>query len=100
MTVFELLTLLATFYLTIAIMGVGFGTMLAGPTGASAAARFFFLRPLQALATAAQSLLLVVFGGAAAAAASLFSTLARALRRELAELGADVRWVLRRFDRR
>jgi hypothetical protein len=37
-------------YLTIAIMGVGFALMAGGPLWSGAALRFFFSRPLSALA--------------------------------------------------
>ena len=41
---------LTVVYLTIAIMGVGFALMAGGPLLAGAALRFFFSRPLSALA--------------------------------------------------
>jgi len=43
----SVLALVLTYYLTFALMGIGFGTMFAGKDGAAAVARFFLLRPLQ-----------------------------------------------------
>ena len=45
----QLLVMLIAYYLTLGIMGVGFATMFAGEQGARAAARFFFLTPVQRL---------------------------------------------------
>lgn len=95
----ELLRLVLTVYLAVAIMGIGFGTMFAGGDGASAAARSFFLRPLQMLFAAAMKLVAMVFAGIAHGFVILGSMVGRATRREVKELVADVRWLVRRFDR-
>ena len=95
----ELVRLLVTSYLTVAIMAVGLATMLAGGSGASAAARFFFLRPQQMLLGGVLTFLTLMLGSTWTGFVSLVSMLARALRGELKELAADLRWVVRRFDR-
>lgn len=43
----EVLVLVLTYYLTFAFMGIGFGAMFGGRSGATAAGNFFFVRPLQ-----------------------------------------------------
>jgi hypothetical protein len=51
-TVYQLVLVVLTYYLTFSLMLVGTGLMIAGPPGASAVARFFWLRPLQAMLNA------------------------------------------------
>ena len=95
----ELVRLVVTLYLTVAIMGIGFATMVAGSNGASAAARLFFVRPVQMVWGAVLALFALVFGSVWAGLAGLLATLIRALRRELREVAADFRWLVARFDR-
>jgi hypothetical protein len=45
----QLLVMLAAYYATFGIMAVGFGMMLGGTDGASAASNFFFPRPARAI---------------------------------------------------
>jgi hypothetical protein len=95
----DLVRLVITFYLTIAIMGIGFAVMCAGPAGARAAARFFFLAPLQALLGAVSSASAIVLGTIWASVAWAINRTTQAAWRELKEVGADLRWLVRRFDR-
>ena len=79
-----------TFYLTIAIMGIGFAVMFAGGKGASAAARFFFARPMQLIARtigmAVLASLALLWRGAVRVRKDLTA--------ELKELAADLRWLI------
>jgi hypothetical protein len=95
----NLARLLVTLYLTIAIMGIGFAMLLGGPPAAGAAARFFFVGPVQALVSATHSAGRMVLGTLWAGAAWGANRIAQATRREVKELVADMRWVVRRFDR-
>ena len=99
MALLQLARLVLTCYLTIALMGIGFAMMWVGPPGAGAAARFFFLRPLQALLGALRSACALVLGAVSAGTGWGISGIARAIWRELKELAADARWLVRRFDR-
>ena len=67
--------------------------------GASAAARLFLLRPLQVLIATAGNLAHGAVGNIWAGFIALVGGFARAIRRELKELLADVRWIVRGFHR-
>ena len=96
----QLVRLLLTFYLTIAIMGIGFAIMCGGPDAAGAAARLFFLAPLQALLGSLRSAGALMLGSLWTGAVWGIKRIAQATRRELKELAADLRWLVDRFDRR
>ncbi len=95
----ELVRLALTVYLTLAIMGVGFGTMIAGSSGARAAARVFFQHPLHFLAGKLVAFATLIMGSVWAILAGIVALLGRAARGELRQLGHDLRWLVRKFDR-
>jgi len=99
MALLQLARLVITFYLTIALMGIGFAIMCGGPDAAGAAARWFFLAPLQALLGRLRSAGALMLGSVWTGAVWARKRIAQATRRELKELAADVRWVVSRFDR-
>jgi tellurite resistance protein TehA-like permease len=96
----QLATLFIQVYLTLAIMGIGFGMMLGGPDGASAVARFFFLRPLVHLAATTAGMVAALLSASGSSVLKIVAVVGRAARRELDELRADVRWLLQKFARR
>jgi len=95
----ELARLAVTFYLTIALMGIGFAIMCGGLDAAGAAARLFFLAPLQALLGSVRSAAALIVGSVWTALVWASKGIAQATRRELRELAADLRWLVRKFDR-
>ena len=89
-TVIELIRLILTSYLTIAIMGIGFAVMFAGSQGASAAARFFFARPMQWVVHTIGMAVLAGLGLLWSGAARVGKKLAG----EFKEFAADLRWLI------
>jgi hypothetical protein len=95
----ELLRLALTFYVTIAIMGVGFATMIWGSDGAGKAVRVFFLRPVQFMLASIPIVLQTVLGSVWQGLAALMRMMMRAIKRELTELGKDALWLVRWLGR-
>jgi len=95
----ELARLVLTFYVTIGLMAIGFATMCAGSRGASAAARYFFLRPLQALIGATRTGVALVLGTIWAGLVRVIIRIGRGIATELKELAADARWLVSRMGR-
>ena len=99
--IIELVTLMARTYLTAGIMAVGFATMFAGSSGASAAAACLFCATHCSCSSpvARSPLVATMFGSIWSGFVALVGMLGRAVQRELKEQAADFRWLVRRFDR-
>ena len=88
-----LLVILVQFYATLGIMAIGFGMMIAGTDGATAAGKFFFTRPARAIidwtrATLA-SLVTIVW-------TAVIGRITRWIASEIKEVAKDIRWLVTR----
>jgi hypothetical protein len=87
------------YYATAGVMAAGFGMMFGGPSAAGAMIQLFFVRPVQLVLGTCLTGFGIVLSGLWSGFVNAVSMLGRALRREFKELAADLRWVVRRFDR-
>jgi hypothetical protein len=89
----QLLIMLVAYYATFGIMAVGFGVMLNGSDGASAAGNFFFVRPLRSLIQWTRATLVTAV---TANWSNIISVVSRWLATELQEVVRDIRWLVTR----
>jgi hypothetical protein len=90
----QLATHVLALYACVGVMGIGFATMCAGERGARAAARFFFLRPLQSLNSGTRRAVMIVVASICAGLGKAITLISRGIATELKELAADVRWLI------